>query len=267
MCEIELKNVGYRVGHRDLLKDINLNVCANERWIVLGLNGSGKTTLLSLLAGYRTTEIGTLRYNKRECDERMRNKMRSETGFISDSFFGAFFWNEAVLDIILSGKTGSLGYDSTITLKDVVKAKKMLRYFDMIHKAQYPFELLSKGQQQIVLICRGLMNEGKLLFLDEPCNGLDILMREKVQYLLRESVYKKNIGVVYVTHHLEEVTSDFNRCLLLKNGQQFAAGNIEHVLSGETLSKFFGYQADSFWKDNKLNIKLEIQEVKNIEFA
>lgn len=267
MCEIELKNIGYRVGHRDLLKDINLNVRENERWIVLGLNGSGKTTLLSLLAGYRTTNIGTLYYNKLECNEQTRSKMRSETGLISDSFFGAYFQNEAVLDIILSGKTGSLGYDSTITLKDIVKAKSLLRYFDLIHKAQYPFELLSKGQQQIVLICRGLMNEGQLLFLDEPCNGLDILMREKVQYLLRESVYKKGIGVVYVTHHLEEVTSDFDRCLLLKNGQQFATGRIEYVLSNEILSKFFGYRADCCWKDNKLNIKLDIQEVKNIAFA
>ncbi|MBR2009172.1 MAG: ATP-binding cassette domain-containing protein [Peptococcaceae bacterium] len=267
MCKIELKNIGYRIGNKNILKDINLTVRENERWIVLGLNGSGKTTLLSLLAGYRKTEMGSLYYNGVNCNEQVQKKLRRETGFISDSFFGAYFRNESALDIILSGKGGALGYDSTITVNDVAKAKNLLRYFDMVHKAQYPFELLSKGQQQIALICRGFMGERNFLFLDEPCNGLDILMREKVQHLLKEAVYREETGVVYVTHHLEEITTDFTHCLLLKNGQQFAVGTIEKILSNDTLSAFLGYQADCCWNDHKLNVKLDIQGVKKIELA
>lgn len=96
------------------------------------------------------------------------------------------------------------------------------------------------------------MAEPKLLIFDEPTNGLDFVARE----LLLESIEKiakepLAPSIIYVTHHVEEIVPVFNKTLLLKEGQVFAAGKTSEMISNEQLTKFFDLPVQVNWENHR----------------
>ena len=81
------------------------------------------------------------------------------------------------MEIVLAGKFATLGLDEDISDRDVVRAKALLEELRLKSKINYPFDFLSKGERQSVLIARALMSNPEMLILDEPCTGLDVFAR------------------------------------------------------------------------------------------
>src|SRR5690606_31592364 len=113
-----------------------------------------------------------------------------------------------------------------------------------------PYHLLSQGERRRVLIARSLMNEPKLLILDEPCSGLDILSREQVLGLINE-IDRSGCSIVYVTHHIEELVADITHVMLLNDGKIVAAGPKKEVLKDSLLSETFHLPVSVRWEDNR----------------
>lgn len=238
---IEAEQLSCKIGRNYLLKAIDWQVIFGEQWIVYGMNGSGKTTLLSIVAGYRHFTGGRLKVlGQAYCPENVL-AMRRKIGFVSSSFFDKHYNGEKVLDIVLSGLTGCLGLAEDLTLADAVMARQCLRDLNMADKADKPFDLLSKGKRQIVLLARALLSRPSLLILDEPMSGLDIYNREYLFRILE--VLKDKVTMIYVTHQAEEISAVFNRCLLLKNGRIFAQGDLEETFTAANLSGLLGHRA------------------------
>jgi len=160
---IELKNVSCKAGYTYLLKEINWDVKQGEHWVVFGMNGSGKTTLLSIIAGFKHWGKGTVKV----FDESMNNdnilSFRKRIGWVSTSFFDKYYTKESALNIVLSGKTGTLGLNDNITLEDVKKAKALLRELHLGDKMDRTFDMFSKGERQNILIARALINNPEIL--------------------------------------------------------------------------------------------------------
>jgi len=104
-----------------------------------------------------------------------------------------------------------------------------------------PYQSLSQGERQKVLIARALMAEPELLILDEPCTGLDLFSREHLLDVIRQ-VASQTGGptLIYVTHHVEEILPCFSHTLLLKKGEVYQSGLSSDVLTSKTLTQFFG---------------------------
>lgn len=238
MCEnvIRAKKLCCQSGKHYLLKDVDWDVCRGEHWIVFGLNGSGKTTLLSAIAGFKQPTDGLLevlgqQYNKDNLFEFSR-----KIGWVSASFFDKYYTGETVLRIVLSGLSGTLGISGDITDQDVCLAKKMLKQWNIIHKCDMPFSMLSKGEQQNVLLARAMIAEPEILVLDEPGTGLDVLAREQLLQKVQMLATETNLTLIYVTHYPEEIQSCFQKCLLLQNGRVLTSGNVTDIFNGEMLS-------------------------------
>ena len=173
---IDLEHVSCKAGYKYLLRDVTWQVKPGEHWVVFGMNGSGKTTLLSMIAGFKHYTGGTIKVFGEEFSNDNILAIRRRVGWVSSSFFDRYYAQESALNIVLSGKYGTLGLGEDIALTDVLLAKNLLGELKLGDKVDRTFDMLSKGERQNVLIARALFADPDILILDEPCNGLDVAM-------------------------------------------------------------------------------------------
>ena len=241
---IELNKVSYKTGYRYLLQDISWTVEPGEHWVVFGMNGSGKTTLLSIITGFKHYTEGNMRIFGENLTNDTILAARKKIGWVSASFFDKYYSKESALHIVLSGKSGALGLDDTITLQDVSYAKELLEELQLGDRMNHTFDMLSKGQRQNVLIARALFADPEILILDEPCTGLDIYNRSYLFRTIEALSKRKKLTILYVTHYVEEILPMFDKTLLLRSGHIFAQGQTEELLNSETMKSFLGYDVD-----------------------
>lgn len=237
---ISARGLGCQAGDRYLLKQIDWDIAEKSRWIVLGMNGCGKTTLLSILAGYQDYTHGTLCYRGTEYHELDVIQLRRKMGWISNSFFDRIYQNESVEDLVLSGLSGTLGLEEdAITDRDVRKLKRLLARLGLEDKLDSPYNWLSKGERQNILILRALLAQPEVMVLDEPMTGLDVVSKQKMMRFVQGVAAERQHTVLYVTHHFEEISPElFDYCLLLRNGQIYRTGPVREIICEDVISQF-----------------------------
>lgn len=237
---INMKNVFWKNGNRNILKKINWTVKQGEHWAILGLNGSGKTSLLNLINGYIWPSKGMVSVLGNNFGEYDIRELRKSIGMVSSYLQEKFYTIETAEEIILSGKFATIGLYNRISLKDHKSAKKILESLGCITVLKKPYCILSQGEKQKVLIARALINAPKILLFDEPLSGLDIFGREHLLSYIEKLVTKdKSTTIIYVTHKVEEILPIFTHVLLLKKGEIYLKGEKKDVLTNENLSGFF----------------------------
>ncbi len=223
-----------------ILDGVDWRVERGQNWVILGANGSGKTSLLSALTGYlmpSAGEISLLGKNYGEADWR---ELRKHIGIVSSSVRQMMADAEPALETVVSGKYAMIDYWGRVTRADKAAAAKLLNQIECAHLAERPWQVLSQGERQRVLIGRALMAKPRVLILDEPCAGLDPAAREHfLQFLQRLGTQKYSPTLVLVTHHVEEIMPVFSHALILKAGWLLAAGEKRTVLTAGILSRTF----------------------------
>ena len=137
-------------------------------------------------------------------------------------------------------RDGGLGLWAWVKPAEREEACFWLAKVEAEHLADRPWQVLSMGEKQRVLIARALIRSPKLLILDEPCAGLDPVAREGfLSFVARLLNSKKGPSVVLVTHHVEEILPGFSHALLLRQGTVAAAGPSKKTLRSEILEKVF----------------------------
>ena len=166
---------------------------------------------------------------------------RRKIGFISSSFFDKALSRESALDIVLSGKFGTLSTGYGVRDQDVKKAKTLLGELRLRDKVNRPFDLLSKGERQNVLIARALMGQPEVLVLDQPGTGLDIFARQYLLSTIKDLAENTQMTIIYVTHYPEEILPNLEHCLLMKAGRVYASGQTQTLFTSESLSALLEY--------------------------
>lgn len=264
---IDIQHLSCKIGNRYILKDISWQIAPQDHWVIFGTNGSGKTTLLSIIAGFRHFTSGNISFCGLPYNKENILTIRKQIGFVSSSFFNLYYSKENVLDIIVSGKTGTLSLDDTVGFDDYLKAQKLLRSLHLDSKMDMPFDMLSKGERQLVLIARALMDKPAVLILDEPMDGLDIYNREYLFKLFYE-LAQQNIVLLYVTHHADEITSLFNQALLLKKGNVFAQGSVGETFISDQVSGLLDMPAvistDDITQRKKIQLDIPQKDIRHV---
>lgn len=255
---IAAEKLSFQSGYRYLLRDITWQVNRGEHWVIFGLNGSGKTTLLSILAGFKKHTHGRVQVLGEAYGADNVLNLRRRIGWVSSSFFDKYYTEESALKIVLSGLSGAFGLDGDISDKQVVLAKALLGRLGLGDKIDRPFNMMSKGERQNVLIARALISQPEILLLDEPGTGLDVLARERMLGMVRELADETDVTIIYVTHYPEEILGIFANCMLLKNGRIYAKGKTADLMTMERLSAFLDYPVAVHRTGDKLQIGLDI---------
>ena len=256
---IQVENLCCKSGNRYLIHNINWEVKKGDHWVLFGMNGSGKTTLLSIIAGFHAKTSGKVEvFGETYTDENIL-KHRSKIGWVSSSFFDKYLSWESALNIVLSGKFGTLSVDFDVTDEDVKLAKKILTELRLGEKMNQPFCLMSKGERQCVLIARALIAKPEILILDEPGTGLDVFAREYVMRTIDDLARNTDLTIIYVTHYPEEMLASFDQSMLLRDGKIFAKGNTEDVFTTEIISDFMRYPIDVVHGEGNYSMELEVE--------
>lgn len=229
--------------HRDstrILHDLSWRVARGEHWVILGANGSGKTSLLSALTGYLTPTLGDVTLLGETYGQSDWRALRERIGIVSSAIRQKVpDWDPAEL-VVIGGKYAMLDYWGRVKKTDRAEALHQLRRVGCGHLAQRDWGVLSQGERQRVLIARALMAHPAVLILDEPCAGLDPVARERfLDFIQRLATRKGAPTLLFVTHHVEEITPAFTHALVLKDGRVLAAGPVREVMTGTTLSRAF----------------------------
>ncbi len=238
---ISLSGVKFVRNRRLILDEVSWEIHQGEHWTVLGANGSGKTTLLQLIAGYLWPTAGQITVLGRRFGETDLRELRKEIGWIGSFLQASVPPAQKALDFVVSGKYATLGIFAKPDASDYTQAREVAGRLRCAHILDQPYAVLSQGEKQRLLIARGLIHKPRLIILDEPCSGLDLVSREELLFTL-ETLGRspKSPTMILVTHHLEEIMPSFTHALLLKAGRVAGAGERDEVLTPELLSHIFG---------------------------
>lgn len=243
---ISLKNVKFVRNRRTILDDISWDIRLGEHWTVLGANGSGKTTLLQLLAGYLWPTSGEITVLGERFGEVDLRELRKKIGWVGSFLQAQVPPSQKPLDFIVSGKFASIGIFEKPEESDYTEAAELAEKLHVGGILDSSYAVLSQGEKQRLLIARAMIAKPKLLILDEPCSGLDLVSREQLLSTL-EDLGRTPQGptMILVTHHLQEIMPAFTHVLLLKAGRCTAAGRKEEILKRDILTEIFGIPIDA----------------------
>lgn len=249
---ITIENMHWQRNQEQILKTVNWEVEDGQHWAILGLNGSGKTSLLNVITGYNYPTSGRVNVLNTEFGKASLPEMRKKIGYVSSSLgrFASTMNREMTENIIVSGKYASFGLYHEVIEEDWNAAYKIMDDLNLSYLEGKTYDLLSQGEQRKVLIGRALMSNPELMILDEPCSGLDILAREEVLNMT-EQVAQNTCHILYVTHHIEEITESISHVLLMRDGEIVSRGTKSEVLTGDALSKAFKIPLKVHWESGR----------------
>ena len=241
---LDIRDVSYRIGDRLILDRISWQVRAGEHWVVLGPNGAGKTSLLKIACGYIWANAGGEIYRKGEALVNLR-QLRESIGWVTISLTGQIPPDEVVARTVVSGKFAQLGLREFAGQKlddtDFARARRYLDEMGCAGIAEQEFGTLSQGEKQRVLIARARMARPLLLILDEPCAGLDPGGRELLLASIQNlAKIQREMGLILVTHHVEEIMPVFEKSLILANGRIIENGPTEEVICPQLIQRLYG---------------------------
>ena len=216
MIQIEKLKKVYDNGH-EALKNINLEINEGELVCLLGPSGCGKTTILNLLAGLLDPTSGEIKFD----GESVVNKHPKDRniGLVFQNY--ALYPHMTVLENIMFPLT--VGKNKMPKSEAMEIAKKYMKITSIEELADKKPGNMSGGQQQRVAITRALVQNPKVLLLDEPLSNLDARLRLKIREEIRRLVKEIGITTIFVTHDQEEALSISDRIVLMNQGivQQF----------------------------------------------
>ncbi|PHK49066.1 ABC transporter ATP-binding protein [Staphylococcus edaphicus] len=251
---IDLKNISRRKQGKEIIENVSWRINEGEKWMLYGLNGAGKTTLLNILNAYEPNTSGTMTLFGMQPGKigYSAETVRDHIGFVSNSLMDRFQDGETVRDVVISGIFKSIGIFKKIEPQHIELAQHYLQQMGMHEFETQYFGYLSTGERQKVLIARALMGNPKLLILDEPASGLDFISREDLLQSL-EKLYQQypKLAVIYVTHFIEEITTDIQKGFLLKKGKNYKQGDIQHILKSDIMSDFFNRSVQVLYQNQR----------------
>ena len=208
---LSLRDVTIRYGERTILKNLNWEVRAGEKWALGGPNGAGKSTLLSLVCADNPQSYAcdiTLFGNRRGSGESIWD-IKKHIGYVSPEMYRTYRKAAPVKNIVASGLYDRSGLNHNFTDEDYQKISPWLHLFNIEALAERNYMQLSGGEQRLVLLCRAFVKDPDLLVLDEPFHGLDSDNRRRSMAVIDDFCAREGKTLIMVSHYV----GDFPSCI------------------------------------------------------
>ena len=218
---IDLQHITKSYDGEMILDDLSLYIRENEFLTLLGPSGCGKTTTLRIIGGFEKPDKGKVIFDGKDITNLAPNERQLNTVFQKY----ALFTNMTIADNIafglkIKGKSKSYINDK---IKYALKLVNLQGYENRMPDS------LSGGQQQRIAIARAIVNEPKVLLLDEPLGALDLKMRQDMQYELKRLKNELGITFIYVTHDQEEALTMSDTIMVMNKGYIQQIGTPEKI--------------------------------------
>ena len=217
--KIRVNSVSHKYKDKLALDDINVEF-GKGIWGLLGPNGAGKTTLMQILVGIQKPTSGSIRLNGREIEE-LGGKYRQILGYLPQKFG---YYEDLTVANYLRYVGGLKGINRA---KADVKIDELLKVLNIYEERDKKIRKLSGGMKQRVGIVQTMLNDPKILVLDEPTAGLDIEERRRFrEYIVQESINKI---IIISTHIVSDIEFISNHIAIINGGRIIDSGNTEEL--------------------------------------
>lgn len=207
---IEIKNLSKTFDDNRVLDNISLDIKKNEFVTLLGPSGCGKTTTLKILAGFETCDEGEIIFENHKINDIPPYERQLNTVFQKYALFPHMNIYENIAFGLKIKKLSKSDIDK--------KVKEVLKLVSLEGFEKRRPDSLSGGQQQRVAIARAIVNEPKVLLLDEPLGALDLKLRKEMQIELKRIQKQLGITFIFVTHDQEEALTMSDTVVVMNKG-------------------------------------------------
>lgn len=233
---LQVKGLSAGYGRGDVIHDITFFLGEGELCALLGGNGSGKTTLLRAVVALLPCRRGRVLLGERPVDRMGPGERARHMGFLAQG--GHMALSLPVLDVVLMGMNPELGLLEGPGASHRRRAMEALERVGASHLAHSPFQSLSQGQKQLVLLARTMVCAPELLVLDEPDSALDFSNRRALMALLDGYLKEGGRGALVCSHDVNSALAHAHRLLLMKEGrlvydlrrEELGRGELERAL-------------------------------------
>lgn len=239
---IEIHDAVVRRDGRNILVVKDFALQPGESVAILGPNGAGKSTFVGLI----TREVFPIHRD----DPPVRfmgehnislEDIKLRIGFVSSSMQQQMRVHLPAIEIVQGGLFGSLGLPKrfTPTDEDFDKAFQIMKDLDIANIAYRDVMTLSSGQARRVLVARALVHDPEVLIFDEPTTGLDPAGMYHVRQNMSQ-IAQSGRSILLVTHYPEDIIAEMDRVVMIKDGEVFADGSKNELLTPEKFTELFG---------------------------
>lgn len=258
---IEMRGIDKSFGSNQVLKQAGFTLESGEVHALMGENGAGKSTLMKILTGVYTKDAGTVLVDGKEVN--YKNPQEAEKAGI------VFIYQElnvmfdlTVEENLFMGKEihGKFGICDKKAMQK--KAQEALNILGVNISPKTVMAELSVGQQQMVEICKALMADAKVIIMDEPTAALT--QSEVALFKVIESLRKKGVSMVYISHRMEEIFELCDRITVLRDGSYIGVKNIPETNMNEIVKMMIGREIGERYPSRNVKIGKEVLKVKEL---
>lgn len=221
---IRVNQLSYHTGQRPLFDKLTFSQPQGSVAAVLGPNGRGKTTLLRLLLSLQKGATGKV-------------KLNAPAAYVPQ-LSGALF-NYSVRTMVSLGRVRHLAWYASPSRRDHDITDQAMADLGLTQFADKPFNLLSGGEKQMVMIARALAGEPDILILDEPTSALDLANQDTVLSVLKMLAAERGKTILFTSHYPQHALHIADYSLLLFSGTDAQFGDSNSILTAENLEKLY----------------------------
>ena len=234
---IEVKNLSFAYGKREILRDVSFKAESGEIVGILGNNGAGKSTLVTCLNRILKPKSGKIILNGKDAETLSKRELAQYISYVAQK-------NEqtqtTVFDSVLLGRKPYIKW--SIGQEDIAVCDEIIERVGLSEMKLRALDELSGGELQKVMLARALVQQPKVLLLDEPTSNLDPKNQYEMMKLVRKVANEKNITVLVVIHDLSLAMRFCDKFLLMKDGKVFIYGD-KSVLTDGNIFPVYGMHA------------------------
>lgn len=259
---ITMSGIKKAFGKNKVLEGVDFDLLPGEVHALMGENGAGKSTLMNILTGLHEKDSGTITIDGQELT--YYNPKEAEREGVSFIHQEMITWPElSVIENIFMGKEQSnkLGFLDNKAMKK--KANQALEELGVSIPLNKRMGSLSVGQQQLIEIAKTLLNDVKVLIMDEPTAALtDTEIQMLFQIINR--LKAEGVSIVYISHRMEEIFQICDRITVMRDGKSIATHNISETNDRQIVKEMVGRDIDNFYPNEDNRTDEVLLEVKNL---
>ncbi|MCQ2546638.1 MAG: ABC transporter ATP-binding protein [Clostridia bacterium] len=259
---LETKNLGFSYGDTKILKDINFRAYEGQLVALIGPNGAGKSTLFKCILKFLHGYEGQILIEGQDMAKMSRPQIAKKIAYIPQTSVPVFDYK--VLDIVLMGLTGGLKPLETPKKKHVDRAKEVLEDMGISHLADRGYGRISGGERQLVLLARAIVQNAKILVMDEPTANLDYGNQFRVMEKIRELV-DNGYTIIISTHNPEHALLFAEKAFVLQDGCVKAAGPSREVLTEKLMQELYDVEVrllDTQFRGEEAKVCMPVRSTK-----
>ena len=249
---LEVRDLCFGYDSRMVLKNLSFEADYGQLLSVLGPNGVGKSTLFRCILGLLKPKSGDCLIDGKSAIGLSAKELSELIAYIPQSHYPTF--NFSVLDMVLMGTTAQLSAASVPGKRQIALANEAMERLGVAHLKDRGYTNISGGERQLVLIARAMVQQAKILIMDEPSANLDYGNRTRVMQTVK-NLAREGYAIIQSTHDPDQAFLYSDKVLAVHDGRVLACGSPKDVINSELISKLYGVDVEiSSLHDDKVRV-------------